>query len=306
MGLRRFSGLPGENLPIVISIIYAAGILLALIFSPNRQKTAYGILILFAFVILAWSQKKPSHDRDWVESVSKLPKVTIEGNLAHIHNIRDFDYRSEKDFSIRYYDKTFDLNQIKSVDYALSYWDGNEAIAHSILSFGFSDGEYLAVSVETRLENNEPQSGLRGLFKQYELIYVLGDERDLLRLRTNFRKEEVFLYPTTVEKEKVRKLFQVIIERVNNISSKPEFYNTLTQSCLSSLISDFKKVLAPKSFFDVRRIQNGYSDAMLFENGWIGSKLNFKDTKRVHHINQYVFDNINSENYSVKIRPQIN
>jgi uncharacterized protein DUF4105 len=302
----RFSGLPGETLPLIVSGLFAAGNLSAFIFLPNRKRTALWVMGLCIAIIIGWSQKKPSHDRDWIDSVAKLPSVTIEDNQARISNIRNFDYRTEKDFTPRYYERTFDLNRLETIDYALSYWDGNKAVAHTILSFGFTDGKYLAVSVETRLEKGEPQSGLRGLFKQYELIYILGDERDLLRLRTNFRKEEVFLYPTTVDRENVRKLFLVIMERVNNIASQPEFYNTISQSCLSSLVSDFKKVMAPRSFFDIRRIQNGYSDEMLYENGWIDSKFNFEDTKRLHHINQYVQGNVNSDNYSTKIRPNIN
>jgi Domain of unknown function (DUF4105) len=300
----RFFGLPGETLPLVASCIFAVSILSAFIFLPNRKRTAYVVSMLFVLVILAWSQKKPSHDRDWLPSVANLPRVKIDGNQAQISNIRNFDYETENDFTPRYYERTYDLNKLETVDYALSYWDGNVAVAHTILSFGFADGEYLAVSVETRLEQGEPQSGLRGLFKQYELIYILGDERDLLRLRTNYRREEVFLYPTTVDRENVRKLFTVIMERVNNIASEPEFYNTLSQSCLSSLVSDFKKVIAPKSFFDFRRIQNGYSDEMLYENGWIDPKFNFEETKKIFHINQYVQNDITSFGYSTRIRPQ--
>lgn len=302
----RFSGLPGETLPLIASGIFATGVPLAFIFLRNRKRTALIVLVFCIGIIIGWSQKRPSHDRDWVVSVSKLPRVTIDGNQARIRNIRNFDYRTENDFSVRYFDKTFDLNKLTTIDYALSYWDGNEAVAHTILSFGFTDGEYLAVSVETRLEKGEPQTTLRGLFREYELIYVLGDERDLIRLRTNFRKEDMFLYPTIIDKENVRKLFKVIMERVNNIGLNPEFYNTLSQSCLSSLLSDFKKVMAARSFFDLRRIQNGYSDKMLYENGWIDSKLSFEDTKRLHYINQYVQENVNSENFSINIRPHKN
>ena len=302
----RFSGLAGETLPLIASGIFAAGILLAFIFLPNRKRTALTVLILCIGIVIGWSQKRPSHDRDWMPSVAKLPYATIEGNQLRIHNIRNFDYRTEKDFLVRYYNKTFDLKKLETVDFVLSYWDGNKEIAHTILSFGFSDGEYLAVSVETRVEQGEPWSELPGFFKQYELIYILGDERDLLRLRTNFRKEEVFLYPTTIDPENVRKFFKVIMERVNNIASKPEFYNTISHSCFSSLFEDFKRVLTPKSLFDYRRIANGYSDKMLYENGWIDSKLSFEDTKRLHHINQYVQGNINGENYSIKIRPHMN
>jgi hypothetical protein len=301
----RFSGLP-ETLAFIACGIFAAGVPLALIFLPNRKRTIYGVLILCIFVLIGWSQVAPSHDRNWVPSVAKLPYAKTEGDQIQIHNIRNFDYRTEKDFSVRYYDKTYDLNKLETIDYVLSHWEGNETIAHSIFSFGFAGGDYLTVSVETRLEEGEPQSGLRGLFKQYELIYILGDERDLLRLRTNFRKEDVFLYPIAMDKKTVREVFNVVMERVNNIASKPEFYNTITQSCLSSLVGDLKRVITPKSSFDFRRLANGYSDELLYENGWIDSTLSFAETKRLHYINQYVQDDIDGRDYSSKIRPHIN
>ncbi len=279
---------------------------MALFFFPNRKRTAYVVLGLCILVLVGWSQKKPSHDRDWVPSIAKLPYATIEGDQVKIHNIRNFDYRTPADFTVRYYDKTFDLNKLETADYVLSYWDGNEAVAHTILSFGFGDDGYIAVSVETRLEKGEPQSALRGLFKQYEQIYVLGDERDLIRLRTNFRKEDVYLYPTVVNKDDVRKLFEVFLERVNKIAEQPVFYNTLFQNCLSSLAADFKRVITPRSSFDFRRLANGYSDELLFENGWIDSKLSFEDTKQLHYINQYVQADSHANGYSKKIRPHIN
>jgi hypothetical protein len=303
----RFSGFGGETIALAASVIYCAGVPLAVIFLPNRRRTAYGILVLGVGVFLGWTQIKPSHHRDWVPSVSKLPYAEILENQAVVHNIRNFDYRTEKDFTAHYYDKTFDLDQLESVDYVLSHWDGLEAVAHSIFSFGFESGEHLAVSVETRLEKGEPQSALRGLFKQYELIYVLADEKDLIRLRTNFRKEDVYLYPTTVNKEKVRKLFLVILNRVNDIAENPQFYNTLSQNCLTSLASDFKKVITPKSFFDFRRIANGYSDEMLYENGWIDYKgEGFEETKKLRYINQYVEGNSNVDDFSKQIRPYVN
>lgn len=301
----RFSGLPGEVLPFVVAGTFAVGVPLAFIFLPNRKRTAYGVFILCAGIVVAWLQIKPSHDRDWKVSVAKLPSVSFEGEQVKIRNIRNFDYKTEKDFSVRYYDKTYDLNKLVSLDYVLVYWDGNEAVAHTILSFGFNNGEYLSVSVETRVERGEPQSGLRGLFKQYESIYILGDEKDLLRLRTNYRKEDVYLYPTTINPQIVRKMFKAIMERVNQIASEPEFYNTLSHSCLTSLANDFEKVIATRSFFDFRRIANGYSDEMLYENGWIDSKLSFEDTKRLHYANQYVMADVSDENYSIKIRPHI-
>ena len=301
----RFSGLPGETLPFVVSGLFAVSLPLALAVLPNRKRTAYGAFILCVAVLIGWLQIDASHNRDWVESVAKLPYATIKGNEAQVKNIRNFDYRTEKDFTVRYYDKIYNLNELRTIDYVQSHWDNLEAVAHSMISFGFGNGDYLTVSIETRLERDEPQSGLRGLFKQYELIYVLADERDLLRLRTNFRKEDVYLYQINLDQEQVRKVFMVIMDRVNSIADKPEFYNTLTQSCLTSLVGDFTKVINPKSKFDFRRIANGYSDEMLFENGWIDSKLSFKETKQLNYINQYIKNDADGKNYSINIRPYL-
>jgi len=304
----HFIGLLGETLPFVAAGIFAAGVALALIFLPNRKRTAYCVLALGVGIIIGWMQKEPSHDRKWVPSVAQLPRITTEGDQIRVYNIRNFDYRTTDDFSVRYYDKTFDLNKLETVDYILSYWDGLEAVAHIIISFGFDDGEYLAVSVETRLEQGEPQTGLGGFFKQYELIYILGDEKDLLRLRSNIRKEEVFLYPTTVSKNDVRIIFGMIIERINGIANEPEFYNTINENCRSSLARYFSAVLDVRrmpSPFDYRRLLSGYSDELLFENGWINSTRNFEDTKRLHHINQYVQDDGEGDDFSSKIRPHI-
>ena len=300
----RFSGLP-ETLAFIACSIFGAGVPLALIFLPNRKRTAYVVLGLCILVLVGWSQKKPSHDRDWTPSVAKLPYAIIEGDQAKIHNIRNFDYRTENDFTVRYYDKTFDLNKLETADYVLSYWDGNEAVAHTMVSFGFGDGDYLTVSVETRLEQGEPQTGLGGLFKQYELIYILGDERDLLRLRSNFRKEEVFLYPTNFNKDEIQKFFMVIVDRVNSIANKPEFYSTISHNCFSSLERDFSKVLKVRSPFNYKWYLNGYSAELMFEHGAINSKMNFADTRRFHYINQYVQADNSGEDYSRKIRPHI-
>ena len=305
LGAIYFFGLPGNILPLAAASLFGLGVPLALIVLPNRRRTVYGVLALCAGIILGWSQIKPSHDRNWATSFAQLPRITTEGDLIRVHNIRNFDYRTPEDFTVRYYDKTFDLNKLETADYVLSYWDGNEAIAHTLVSFGFGDGDYLTVSVETRLEQGEPQTNLGGFYKQYELIYILGDERDLLRLRSNFRKEEVFVYPTNFNKKDIRKFFGVIIERINSIANKPQFYNTISHNCISSLTKDFSKVLEVREPFNYRWFLNGYSAELMFEHGAINSNGNFADTQRFHHINQYVQADKNGEDYSRGIRPHL-
>ncbi len=298
-----FSPLPGKHTSLIVATLFAAGVPLALLLLPDRGRTGCIVLLLCIGVLIGWSQVKPSHDRVWGQNFARLPYVTVEGDKVQVHNVRNFDYKSENEYTPDYYDKTYDLNQLESVDYVLSYWDGNKAIAHTILSFGFANGDHLAVSVETRLEEGEPQTNIRGFFKQYELIYILADERDILRLRTNFRKEEVYLYPLNIDKKYVRKMFDIIVARVNAIKQQPEFYNALTQNCFTSLSADFQKISPPRNPLDYRRLATGYSGEMMYEDGYIDNGLSFEESKRIHHINQYVQDDEKGLNYSTRIRP---
>lgn len=183
--------------------------------------------------------------------------------------------------------------------------DNLEDVAHTLLSFGFRGDNYLTVSVETRPERDEPQSGLRGLFKQYEIIYFLGDERDLIRLRTNFRGEDVYLYPTTSTPEEVRILFMDIIEKVNSLAREPQFYNTLLHNCTTGLVTHARKIGRPPTLFDIRLLLNGQSDQMAYENGWIRATRSFAETKAFHHINKYLGGDSKAEEFSRKIRPHL-
>jgi hypothetical protein len=168
-----------------------------------------------------------------------MPHAEINGDIVHLHNIRNFDYRSETDFTPAYYDRTLDLRRLQTFDLILSYWAG-PAIAHAFLSFGFDDGQQVAISIETRKEKGEQYSAIEGFFRQYELIYVVADERDLIRLRTNYRGEEVFVYRSPSPPEKVRAVFLDYLRVVNNLHKKPQFYNALTENCTTSLFAHLR------------------------------------------------------------------
>lgn len=267
----------------------------------------YGIVVVFALylgVIGLWSQKQASLDKDWQTSVAKLPHVVWEGSNLTVYDIRNFDYQTETQFTPHYYNKRFDLEQLNAVNYILSYWDGNLAVAHTMLSFDFMNGDHLVVSLETRLAKNQPQSGLNGLFKQYESIYILADEADILRLRTNYRKEQVFVYPLNLTITVRKAILTRIVERVNQLYQQPEFYNTLTHNCFTGLQSDLRSISNPdkRSLFDYRWFLNGYSDAMIYENGKMLTDLSFVEAKKFFHINQYA-ERSTTNNFSQLIRP---
>ncbi|MDD5728574.1 MAG: DUF4105 domain-containing protein, partial [Victivallales bacterium] len=231
-------------------------------------------------------------------------QIEINGNEIRIGNIRNFAYRTTTDFTPRYYRRTFKLEDIRTLDYILSYWDGHTAIAHTIFSFGFKNGAYLAVSVETRLRKTQTQSLLGGIFNQYELIYILADERDLIRLRTNFRKEQVYLYRVKSDRLSLQKIFVKIISRAAGLQQQPRFYNTINHNCLTTLLADLSSALGKEYHFNYRFILNGYSDALLYDEGiFITAGFPFKKLKQLRHLNQYVENDPDAaNNFSAKIR----
>jgi Domain of unknown function (DUF4105) len=303
--LSLYFNLPWEWLKISGSILLAVAVPVLLIVLKPRRRTFF-IISAVVLAITVWQQSiPPSNDRDWKISVARIPQISINGNEVKISNIRNFDYRSVTDFTPRYYTRTFNLDNISSLDYILSYWDGNKAIAHTIFSFGFNNGDYLAVSVETRLSKKQKQSTLSGIFNQYEMIYILSDERDVIRLRTNFRKEQVYLYRLKSTPDLLKKIFLKIIKQAADLQKHPRFYNTVKHNCLTTLQADLRRALGKKYHFDYRFIMNGYSDKLLYDkNVFMSGGFPFEALKKIRHINQYVENDPDAAvNFSSKIRP---
>jgi hypothetical protein len=182
-----------------------------------------------------------------------------------IHNLRNFDYRSETDFDPRYEDRTYDLSKLVGLDLFMSYW-GSPAIAHTIMSWEFSEGPPLAISIETRKQRGQEYSAIDGFFRQYALIYIVADERDVIRLRTNYRGENVYLYRLTVPVAKARDLLMEYVQQINSLANTPEFYNALTENCTSAIRSNAENAggHVPWSW---KLLLTGYVDKMLYERG---------------------------------------
>ena len=229
---------------------------------------------------------EPSNDRNWQPDVAVLPYATVEGDAVTVHNIRNSDYRTETEFTVRYYDKTFNLSNLRSFDLFLSDW-GLETIVHTLVSFGFDDDSYLCISVETRKEVGETYSNLKGFFRQYELIYVVGDERDLVRLRTNYRQgETVYLYRLNgVSLESVRQIFLDYIRYINRLKDKSEWYNALTGNCTTE-IRGHTRPYADKVTWDWRILANGYIDELAYEKGVVDTSMPFAVLKQRSIINE--------------------
>ncbi len=271
-----------------------------------RRTTLTVFLTAFALVLAWWATIHPSNDRDWQPEVAVLPYAEINGNLVTIHNIRNFEYRSETDFTPHYYDKTFDLNKLDTVDLVASYWMG-DAIAHMMVSFGFSGQDYLTISIETRKERTESYSTLAGFFREYELYYVVADERDLIGVRTNYRKdppEDVYLYRTNAPPQNVRRLFMSYIEKINSLKEHPEFYNTLTTNCTTNIWMHTKVNNAALPF-DWKILASGYVPLLAYERGRLDTRLPFEELRRRGHINDAAHAAGEAPDFSQRIRVNV-
>jgi Domain of unknown function (DUF4105) len=301
-----FSNLPWEPVRLALAIVFPTGVVAAFAFLPRRRRTLVWFLGAFGLVVVWFWLIPASNNRDWKPSVAREPHAIVDGNKVAVFDIRDFQYRSETDFTPHYYDKTFDLDKLKGVDFVLCSW-GIKDIVHTMLSFDFDGGDHLALSIETRLEKGQPQTAIRGLFKQYELIYILADERDLFRVRTNFRKEKMWLYPTNATPEQARALFLDVIKTVNRLYEKPQFYNTLCDNCTTGIVPHLRHIGLHLPF-DFRLILNEWTDQMALDAGWISSDLPHKTDqdmvkiREAHFVNKYAEATDASHDYSKRIR----
>jgi hypothetical protein len=259
-------------------------------------------VILGAFVVVlgAWLAIPPSHDRDWQPDVATLPYADIRGDRVVVHNVRNADYRTETDFTVRLEDRELDLSRLRSLDLFLVYW-GSPWIAHTIMSWGFEGDRYLAISIETRKEKGEGYSALRGFFRQYELFYVVADERDVVRLRSNYRGEDVYVYRLDAPPEGARQLLLGYLDAINRLHDRPQWYNALTHNC-TTMIQRLARPYERRSWWSWKLFLNGYLDELGYENGALDQSMPFSALKARSHINERAKAADGDPRFSVRIR----
>ena len=268
----------------------------------TRRRAVAAFALALVLVVLAWASASPSNDRDWQPEVAVLPWASIDGDLVTVHNIRNFDYRSETDFTPAYYDRTFDLRRLDRVDLVAVYWMG-PAIAHLLMSFGFGD-DHLAVSIEVRKEKTESYSTLAGFFRQYELYYVVADERDVIRLRTNYRKdppEDVYVFRTVAPIENGRRLFLDYLSDINELRERPRFYNTLTTNCTTMILAH--TAVNPGHLpYSWKILLSGYTPEYAYDMGRLDRSLQFEELMRRSLVNPAAQTADQAPDFSKRIR----
>ncbi len=286
-----------------VMVLYVSAHTGAIITAPKRRVP---LLCLLAFLIplASFFLMQPSHDRRWQPDVAKMPYAEITGNRVVVHNVRNCDYITETDYIPRYETRTYDLSKLQSIDLMLTDW-GLTYVAHAMISFGFEGDRYLCFSIETRKEEGEDYSAVKGFFRQYELIYIVGDERDMVRLRTNFRQgEDVYLYRLKIASlDNARNGLMEYIQRINQLHDYPEWYNALTENCMTSGFRLARKHAAPgRAKWHWSIILNGLWDRRAYENKTIDTSLPFNELKQKSRINDRAKSANDSPDFSKIIR----
>ena len=283
--------------------LYLIVVLVALSFVRRGHLGLLAAYAAFAIVALWWFSLKPSNNRDWQPDNAERAYAEINGDQVTIHNFRNCDYRTEKDYTCQWETRSYNLSNLRGADIFITWW-GSPWIAHPIVSFDFGDQGHVAMSIETRDAVGQSYSAIRGFFRQYTLTYIVSDERDIIRLRTNFRKdEEVYLFRTTVKPPLARKIFLDYLQRVNELHAQPEWYNALTNNCTTNIAVSAAEARDIRTRFDWRILLNGKGDEMMYEHHTlVTGGLSLPALKEQAHINAAAQAADNSRDFSKLIR----
>jgi hypothetical protein len=284
----------------LLSATFALCQALLLLWIRPFRRGLVAFALLFLVVLLWWLSIDASNDRDWQADVARLPSAVIEGDRVTISNLRNFDYRTEHDYTERWEQRSYDLTTLLGADIFLSYW-GSPTIAHTIMSWEFADGQHLAISIETRKEKGESYSAVLGFFRQYELYYVVADERDVVRLRTNHRGEQVYLYRLRAPAELARAVLVDYLDEVNRLAETPKWYNALTHNCTTTIRHHVQNV-APRNPFSWKILVNGYIDELGYSRATIDTSLPFAELRARSNITEAAKAVDREPDFSARIR----
>lgn len=282
---------------------FAVACLASLWFARPYGRALVALFVLCAVVMFWWMRIPPSNDRGWQPDVARLPHAQLDGNILTVENVRDFVYRSETDYDVRWVTRKYDLAKLEHLDMYFSFWGPTE-IAHTIMSWSFAEGPALAVSIETRKEVGESYSALLGFFRQYELYYVVSDERDVIGVRDRLRGERTYLYRLAAPVDRARELLLDYLGAVNRLDAKPEWYNALTQNCTTSIRN---RVIhaggrVPLSW---KLLANGYLDELLYERGSLGKSLPLAELRTRSEVTERAKAAGMADDFSARIREGI-
>jgi hypothetical protein len=247
---------------------------------------------------------KPSNDRNWKANMAVLPYARIRDDRVKVYNVRNCTYLSEDEYVVNYGDRTYDLDDVETLDFIVCPFNDTPSLAHTMMSFGFGDGEYLGISIEVRLEEGESYSAAGGTVRQFELMYVVADERDLIQLRTEIRDSEVYIYRCRLTREEVRGLLVDVLKRVNTLKKRPEFYDTFMNNCTTNIVAHINRVRPGAIPWQPASFLTGYADREAYRLGLLVDYGSFEQTKRQARITSLAHRYAQQPRFSALIRSQ--
>jgi Domain of unknown function (DUF4105) len=297
-----YSNLPWLGLRIALAVAFAGFAIWALWLS-RRRDMRLAVIALFLGVVAWWMSIAPSHDRNWRPEVAVMPHAIVDGDRVRLTGVRNFDYRTRNDFTVRYEERELLLSHLTGLDFYVSYFSEGP-IGHTFLSFIFDNAPPLCISIETRPEVGEGFAPVASLFKQFELIYVVGDERDIVGVRTNHRREAVYLYHLNTSADDARRLLVIYLERINQLAEHPEFYHLLSNSCTINIVR-YANAAGRSGRLDIRHILNGLIDSYLYSSGRMDTTLPFDELRRRSLINEAAQAADGASDFSQRIRASL-
>ena len=280
---------------------FALALVAGLVFLRGQWRKLGAVFAAFALVLAWWLTLQPAGEGHWQPDVAETGWAEIAGDTVTLHNVRNCDYRTETDYTARWETRTVRLAQLTGIDIAIDNW-GSPWMAHPIVSFQFADALPVCFSIETRKKTGQTYSAIGGLYRQFEIIYIAADERDVIRVRTNYRKgEDIYLYRTTATRAQARERFLEYLRSLNQIRDHPRWYNALTTNCTTTIRDQHPS--AERTPWDWRILLNGKGDELMFERHMIATAgLPFPELKKRALINPAAQAADDAPDFSARIR----
>ena len=262
------------------------------------------VLVCFLVGLAWWLSLKPSLYRDWDPIDARMPEISFSGDTVTIANIRDNIWTTDTEYTPQYRMETYDLDEIEAMYYVLTPFSDQDGPAHTMFSFTFSGGRTLAISPEIRKEQGESFDAVRGVLNQYEIYYLIATESDVIKLRTNYRNNEVYAYPIRTEKEKIQSVFHSLLIRADKLAREPEFYNTIWNNCATSLLAHTNAFRQEKLQMGIKTLLPAHSDEIVYQAGLIDTNLPFPEARQYYRIDELARQNPDAD-FSSLIRKSI-
>lgn len=299
LGFQAPGGAPGRTALALLWTLLTLALLVA-VWRGHAAAALGGFALAFCAVLLWWHALQPSNERAWADDVARTATGEVHGGTVTLSGVRNFDWRTNDDFTPRWETRSYELEKVESLDLITSYWSGT-AIAHVLISFGFSDGQHLAFSVEIRRERGEKFNEIGGFFKEFELSIIAADERDIIRVRTNVRGEDDYLYRVRLPRADIRALFLAYIQQMNDLARTPRFYNTITVNC-TTLVYHMVERIVGRLPFGYGLVLSGYLPGYVYSLGGLDTRYTLQQLRTLGRITERARAADRSEEFSREIR----